>query len=177
MMAARVAHKLQLPAVCLTLLVFIITGATAWASDAYPFREGSTRFSLLIGSGSAFDRNYTVFGLGLGYYLIDGLEAGLEAETWQGSDPGISRVTPGFRYVFYSAGAVKPYAGAFYRRTSIQGYQDQNDAGVRAGGIVAAGRRAYLGAGAVYAAHINCDRTVYSSCSEIYPELQFAVIF
>lgn len=79
--------------------------------------------------------------------------------------------------MLYTIQPVKPYAGLFYRRIFIEDNGDQNDAGVRAGGIVLAGQRAYFGAGVVYDLRLNCDKSIYSSCSEVYPELMFAVMF
>jgi hypothetical protein len=40
-----------------------------------------------------------------------------------------------------------------------------------------AGDNAYFGAGLVQSTHLNCDRTVYASCTETYPELLFAFAF
>ncbi len=164
--------------ILLTVFLLIIAAGQASAgTDAYPFNQGSARFSLLVGSNTAFDKDYTVFGVGGGYYIADGLELGLEAETWQGNSPRINRITPGVTYVMYSVETIKPYGGIFYRRTYIAKYRDTSDAGVRAGGMIPMGRRAYFGVGAVYESHLNCDRAVYSSCSEAYPEIMIAVMF
>ncbi len=161
---------------CLAMVLFFSAGAHA-GPDAYPFSKGSARLSLLVGSNTAFDQDYTVIGIGVGYYVTDGLETGLEAESWQGNSPHIYRISPELRYVLYAVEPIKPYAGIFYRRTFIEGYSDQNETGVRAGGIVPAGKRAFFGAGVVYEKRLNCDRSVYSSCSDVYPELMFAVMF
>ena len=141
------------------------------------FREGSLRFTVLAGSGSAFDETYTVIGAGFGYYVLDGLEAGLEYEAWTGGERRIGRLSPQLTYVFPHNGVARPYAGIFYRRTFIDQYEDTNDAGVRAGALFLYGRRAYLGIGAVAGRHLSCDRTVYDACSEVYPELLIAVLF
>ena len=158
-------------------LVFIATGRASAGTDAYPFNQGSARISILVGGNTAFDKDYTVFGIGGGYYIADGVELGLEAETWQGNNPRINRITPGVTAVLYSVETIKPYGGIFYRRTFIADYRDLNDAGIRAGAMVPIGPRAYFGAGAVYEAHLNCDRNVYASCSDIYPEIMIAVMF
>ena len=162
----------------LTLALILFTAGSANAGpDARPFDKGSVRLSLLAGSGTAFDQDYTIIGIGGGYYAADGLEAGLDAEAWEGSSPRIYRISPGLRYVLYTVETIKPYGGVFYRRTFIENERDENDAGVRAGGIVQAGQRAYFGVGIVYDAHLNCDRNVYSSCEDIYPELMFEIVF
>jgi hypothetical protein len=161
---------------CLAMVLFFAAGVHA-GQDASPFSKGSARLSLLFGSNTAFNQDYSVIGIGAGYYVTDGLEAGLDAETWQGNSPRIYRISPELRYVLYSVEPVKPYAGIFYRRTFIEDHGGHNEAGVRAGGIVLAGQRAYFGAGVVYEQRLNCDRSIYSSCSDVYPELMFAVMF
>ncbi len=118
---------------CLAMVLFIATGVHA-GPDAYPFSKGSARLSLLVGSNTAFDQDYSVIGIGVGYYVTDGLEAGLDAETWQGNSPHIYRISPELRYVLYTVQPIKPYAGLFYRRTFIEDHGDHNEAGVRAGG-------------------------------------------
>ncbi len=161
---------------CLAIVLFTATGVHA-GPDAYPFSKGSARLSLLVGSNTAFNQDYSVIGIGVGYYVTDGLEAGLDAETWQGNSPHIYRISPELRYVLYTVQPIKPYAGLFYRRTFIEDHGDHNEAGVRAGGIVLAGQRAYFGVGVVYEIRLNCDKSIYSSCSDVYPELMFAVMF
>jgi len=161
---------------CLAMVLFLATGVHA-GPDAYPFSKGSARLSLLVGSGTAFSQDYNVIGIGAGHYVTDGLEAGLDLETWQGNSPHIYRISPELRYVVYTVQPVRPYAGLFYRRTFIEDHGDRNEAGVRAGGIMLAGQRAYFGAGVAYDLRLNCDKSIYSSCSEIYPELMFAVMF
>lgn len=147
------------------------------AGDAGPFRQGSMRMSIMIGSGRAFQQDYTILGAGLGYYVADGIEAGVDVESWQGNDPRITRLSPQVLYVHPMAGNAKPYAGVFYRRASISQYRDLNDAGGRAGLLFLYGSKAYLGVGLAYESHLNCDRTVYDSCADTYMELRLAIMF
>ena len=161
----------------LLLSGLMITTSSYAAADAGPFRQGSVRMSIMLGSGTAFKQDYTILGVGLGYYLADGIEAGMDVETWQGNDPRITRLSPQVLYVHQMAGNAKPYAGLFYRRTSISQYKDFNDAGARAGLLFLYGRKAYLGVGLAYESHLSCDRIVYDSCSDAYPELRLAIIF
>jgi len=102
---------------------------------------------------------------------------GLDVEAWSGNSPRVEQVSPQARFVLTRDGIVQPYAGAFYRRTMIEGYPDQNTIGARAGMFFFTGRNAYFGAGLAQELHLSCDRNIYSSCSETYPELLFAVIF
>ena len=158
----------------------IMLSTTVYAeSDALadPFAAGSARLSLELGGETAFNQNYSILGVGGGYFVADGIEVGLAVAEWFGNSPRIGQVSPEARIVLRRNGIIQPYAGAFYRRTLIEDYPDQNTIGARAGVYFLTGGNSYFGAGLAQEVHLNCDRTVYSSCSETYPELVFAVIF
>lgn len=151
---------------------------TASAADvAGAFSRGRTHFVVTAGNGYAFDQTYLVLGLGASYYVLDGLNVGLFLESWSGSDPKLVKLTPSLQYVFHQVPVLKPYIGGFYRRTYVSGLPDINSVGGRAGVYLQAGRNAYLGAGAVYESYLDCNTTVYRSCSDTYPELSFTVAF
>jgi len=159
------------------LLLLPIISRAAWGGSASPFSQGNARLSLGFGGATAFNRNYSIFAVGGGYFIADGIEIGLDAEQWSGNSPRIEQVSPQARMVLNTAGSVKPYVGAFYRRTFIEGYRDHDTIGARAGVYFLTGRSAYFGAGLAEDVHLNCDRTVYASCTETYPELLFAILF
>ena len=146
-------------------------------SNADMFGQGTKRFSLLVGRGQAFGDNYTIIGLGLGYYVYDGLELAVNWDTWQGGEPDINQITPEVRYVFRNQSSIDPYVGALYRWTSISGFEDETAYGFRAGVYITTGRRSFIGIGAAYIETISCDERVYVSCSDTYPEFSFAVTF
>jgi hypothetical protein len=161
-------------------LMFTMLPAAANAesgASTTPFTAGNARLSLGFGGATAFNRNYSIFAVGGGYFIADGIEIGLDAEQWSGNSPRIEQVSPQARMVLNTAGSLKPYVGAFYRRTFIEGYRDHDTIGARAGVYFLAGRSAYFGAGLAEDVHLNCDRTVYASCTETYPELLFAILF
>ena len=141
------------------------------------FSQGRTHLYVTGGSGSSFGENYFVLGVGVEYYLINGLSAGLAYESWSGADPGFTTITPSVRYVFYGVKSLKPYVGAFYRRTDIDGLPSLDSLGVRAGAYVQAGRNTYIGFGGTYESYLDCQTSVYHKCDSIYPELSFAVVF
>jgi len=141
------------------------------------FGQGRTHFFVTGGTGSAFDETYLVVGVGVSYYLIDGLNAGLAFESWSGSDPSMYRITPSLTYVFYQAQTVKPYVGGFYRRTNIDGLPNADSVGARAGAYMQAGRNVFVGFGVVYESYLDCSRAVYRSCDSTYPELGFTIAF
>ncbi len=161
-------------------VLFLMAATTAHAASGPttdPFTAGSARLSLAFGGATAFNQDYSVFGIGGGYFVADGIEAGLDAEEWSGNSPRIVQVSPQVRVVLSPVGTFKPYLGAFYRRTFIDGYRDLNTVGARVGAYFLMGTGFYFGAGLAADMHLNCDRTVYSSCGEAYPELLFAVTF
>jgi hypothetical protein len=154
--------------------------STAIAADvdvAGVFSRGRTSLVVSGGTGYAFDQTYFVLGLGVNYYVLDGLSVGLALESWTGSDPHVTKVTPSVQYVFHRVPVVKPYIGAFYRRTYVSDLPDINSAGGRAGVYLATGRNAYVGAGAVYESYLDCNTAIYRSCTNTYPELSFTIAF
>jgi hypothetical protein len=158
-------------------LLLQVSAQAAWGQESHPFTAGTARLSIAFGGATAFNQDYSVFGLGVGYFVADGIEVGLDAEQWFGNSPRIKQVSPQLKLVINTAGKVKPYVGAFYRRTHIENYRDLDTVGGRAGVYVLAGRNMYFGAGLAEDVHLNCDRTVYASCSETFPEILIAVMF
>lgn len=141
------------------------------------FSKGRTNFVITGGTGYAFDEAYLVLGLGVSYYLIDGLNVGLSLEAWSGANPSLYKVTPSVQYVFHQIPRLNPYIGGFYRRTYVEGQPDINSVGGRAGVYLATGRNAYVGFGAVYESYIDCNKAVYHSCNDTYPEVSFTISF
>jgi len=168
----------KLSAIAIAAIAAFTQTSPANAVDvAGVFGKGNTHFIITGGSGYAFDQSYLVLGVGASYYLMDGLNVGLFLESWSGADPSMYNVTPSVQYVFYQIPHVKPYVGAFFRRSYIDGLPDIDSAGGRAGVYIAAGRNAYIGVGAVYESYIDCSTAIYVSCSSTYPEVSFTIAF
>lgn len=164
----------------LAVLAFLLLCATLPADAGVgrdPFANGSMRLSVVVGNGYAFDQSYLVVGVGFGYFVANGLELGLEAESWSSGDPGITKISPAVRYVVPTSGAIKPYIGAFYRWTMIENLDDLTSLGGRAGIYFMSGQGFYFGGGMVYEKYLSCDEAVYRSCSDTYPEIIFAITF
>lgn len=149
----------------------------AHAASAGFFAKGSKQFAIYVGSGSAFNNNYTVIGGSAAYYFADGFDVGLSAEVWSGASPGIQKISPSLQYVFYQPSVVKPYVGIFYRRTYIDNLPDLNSTGARAGVYIAAGKNMYFGVGGVYESYLDCNQTTYVSCSDSYAEFSLTFAF
>jgi hypothetical protein len=144
------------------------------------FSKNSTSVGVVVGSGSAFNDNYTVLGVSAGYYVSNGLELGIDLQRWFSGEPTITKISPQLRYVFTRPQTLKPYVGAFYRRTSYGDFNgidldDQDSFGYRAGAYLSTDNRVYIGAGVVYEEFKDCSRL--TDCSTTSPELLFTVAF
>ncbi|BCK87022.1 hypothetical protein MIZ01_0792 [Sideroxyarcus emersonii] len=157
----------------LTILLSILTLPACAADVAGIFDRGSTQFSLVAGSGSAFNNSYLILGAGTTYYVADGVGVGLSYENWSGSSPGINKISPSVQYVFNRQASLWPYMGGFYRHSVISGLPGINSVGARAGVYFAAGHSSVAGVGLAYESYLNCQTAIYNSCSEIYPEISF----
>ena len=139
------------------------------------FSKGSVTLGVLAGSGTAYRNDYFILGAGVGYYVVNGLELGLNAEHWFGDDPSISKLSPSVKYVFTQVDPVKPYVGAFYRRTYIGSRDDQDSFGYRAGAYFSGSRGVYIGGGIVYEEYTDCS--AFLDCSNTYPEIIVSISF
>ena len=169
------------------LLIFLslstITSATSVGTGGIStaFSKNSTSVGVVLGSGSAFNDNYLILGVGVGYYVVRGLELGIDVQHWFSGDPSITKVSPKITYVFTQPKVIKPYVGAFYRRTYFGDFDngasldDQDSFGYRAGAYFSTNNRLYIGGGIVYEEYKDCDPSY--DCSTTYPEILFMVSF
>ena len=156
----------------ITLLLLMLPIMPVQASGGVGmFGQGATQFSLIAGSGTAFNNDYLIFGAGINYYISDGVGVGLSYENWSGNTPGINQTTPSIEYVFYRSYPLQPYVGGFYRHTAIANQTSMNSVGGRAGFYFSAGPRSVFGFGLTYESFINCQPAVFGACSESYPEI------
>jgi hypothetical protein len=144
------------------------------------FSKNSASLGVVVGSGTAFDDDYTVLGISAGYYLTEGLELGIDLQRWFSGEPTITKVSPQVRYVFTRPRTIKPYVGAFYRRTHYAEFNgidldDRDSFGYRAGAYFSTDNRVYIGAGFVYEEFKDCARL--TDCSTTSPEILFTISF
>ena len=159
----------------LLLVVCLLTCSTT--VGASPFDQGRQSVSLVVGSGSSFNDNYIIVGAGYGYYVLKGLELGIDAQAWLDGSPRIYKLSPQVKYVLDLSEKFKPYVGTFYRRTYTEGLDDLNSYGYRVGLIFLGDRGTYFGAGYVYEEYQDCTTTIYNDCSTSYPEILFSLSF
>jgi len=159
-------------------IVFVILLSTGISGIyAGPFEKGGSRVSIVVGSGRSLDNNYVILGLGAGYYVLNGLELGLDGEAWLGGDPDIYKVSPQVKYVLPTQSKIRPYAGVFYSHIFIDGYDDLDTTGARGGVYFTSNEKWFMGVGVVYESYLDCDESVYSSCRDVYPEISFSFSF
>ena len=176
----RILSKL---AVLLVLLVISnITSAASVGTGGVStaFSKGSTSVGVVLGSGTGFNNNYIILGVGVGYYVFRGLELGIDVQHWFSGEPSITKVSPQIRYVFTQMKVVKPYVGVFYRRTYFGDFKgisldDEDSFGYRAGAYFSTNNRVYIGGGMVYEEYKDCSP--FDDCSNTYPEILFTVSF
>ncbi|MGB5398151.1 MAG: hypothetical protein WBN96_13465 [Gammaproteobacteria bacterium] len=161
----------------LTLLKTLVAALSlfiATSISAGPFDKGKMNVSLVVGAGTAFNQNYTIVGAGLDYFVLHGLQLGVDAQAWLGGDRSIYKISPQARYVLDTGTSLKPYIGAFYRKTYIENLDDLESVGGRAGVYLRTDGRYSLSAGVVFENYLDCNDTVFNNCSETYPELVFS---
>lgn len=160
----------------LTVLVLISSGMVVEAAgNRSAFSKGTTSFGIVAGSSRQFNNDYVVLGVNVGYYIIDGLELGIEAQQWFSGEPSISKVSMQAKYVFTQMPTIKPYVGTFYRQTFIEDFEDEVSFGGRAGAFFSNNNGVYVGAGIVYERYQDCDRFI--DCSTTYPEVLMSINF
>ena len=165
------------------LLILLSLGNSAFAASAgsggvgTAFSKNSTSVSIVLGSGSAFGDSYYVLGGGVGYYVLEGLELGVDLQYWFSGDPSIAKISPHVRYVFTQPEHINPYIGAFYTRSFIDSdfLDDQDSYGYRGGAYFTPDNRVYIGGGFATEEYKDCPKQL--DCSNTYPELLFQVSF
>lgn len=144
-------------------------------ASAGPFDQGRFRVALSGGSGGSFGNRYFVIGYGVGYFLFDGWEVGVDASHWLGEAPSLHKLSEQTRYVFHMVPVVKPYLGLFHKHWFIgDDMEDVDTIGGRLGGFFVANEHFFLGGGVVHEIVISeCEK----ECSETYPEIVFSATF
>ncbi|RKZ19974.1 hypothetical protein DRQ50_00885 [bacterium] len=159
------------------VLVLSATLAAAVPPPPGPFAQGKVRVGLYGGAASTLGNTYVLLGAGAGFYVLNGLEAGLDYEAWIGASPSIQKLTPQLRYVIWQVGHIKPYAGLFWRHTFMgDNWNDYDSWGSRFGLAFQKGR-SYVAVGVVYERYIDNDDILFTDDSQIYPEIAFWLSF
>jgi hypothetical protein len=142
--------------------------------DAGMFSQGRRRVTGTVGWGSSLGSDYLLVGVGLGYFIRNGLDVGVDFEGWFLGDPTMYKISPRADLVMWRSPRLKPYVGAFYRWNFISDFEDENSLGGRAGAFYRGTRGGMAGAGVVYERFLS-DR--FEDRDVIYPEVFIAVSF
>lgn len=142
-----------------------------------PFGKGTRRATFTAGWGRSFGEDYLLLGLGVGYYIRNGVAFNIGLETWALNDPNVTKLTPELQIVVPRPRGPRPYLAGFVRRAFIEDLDDMSSIGGRVGIYNKVGARSAGGIGAVYEHYLDCDESIYSSCSQVYPEAVFGVSF
>ena len=173
-MKLKIIKKLTVSFVLLCVSHVAAAASAGTGGGGTAFSKNSTTLGIVVGSGTAFNDNYIILGVGVGYYLVDGLELGIDVQHWFSGDPAITKVSPQVRYVFTQPKVVKPYVGIFYRKTYIESLRDYDSFGYRAGAYFSSNNGVYIGGGIVYEDERDCP---FVDCSNTYPEILITVSF
>ena len=139
------------------------------------FAKGRRRVSITGGWASSFDDDYLLLGIGVGYFVANGLQVGVDFDAWLMGSPTIYKLSPRADYVLWQMPRLHPYAGGFYRWNFVADNQDDlSSYGGRAGAFYQGTRGGMAGAGVVYEHYVDCK---YGDCDEVYPEVFFAAFF
>lgn len=153
-----------------------LTGTQAFAqAQETPFDQGKVNVSGGLGLQSVAGDTFVVASLGLGYYVLKGLEVSMSTAAWVGHEPFIATLTPATKYVFWQAPLLHPYVGGFYRYWYIGGGMDDAQSVGGRVGVTSVQRPVLLQAGIVVETMLTeCEG---DDCTTYYPELSLAFSF
>ncbi len=140
---------------------------------ANPFASGNANIGITAGSGSvSYSRNvenYYILGVNADFFVVENLAVGLGYRGWFGGDPIINQGTIPVTYYIPTNSAFRPYVGAFYRYTFVDGdYDNYSSAGARAG-LAITFKGGYFGFGWAQEYYLDADNL--SDDTSGYPEM------
>ncbi len=142
-----------------------------------PFDRGKFGLSGGGGSQTTFGYRKFVIGVGVGYFVLDGVEIGLSGLHQFGDGPSVSELSPSLRYIaqpLVGRSPLIPYIGVFYRHWFIgSAYDDVDTVGARAGALFLSGR-IIIGLGAVVEQTVS---TCSTECIAVYPDFTIGFSF
>ncbi|MFH1529830.1 MAG: hypothetical protein ABIK09_03740 [Pseudomonadota bacterium] len=159
--------------VALIIATLLIPQSAVGKEKELPFSQG--RFRISGGGGTTFGGGGFGLGLGFGYFVLDGLEVGLDGDIWLGGETLMGSLAPQVRYLLPYLYPVIPYAGIFYRHIFIEKpWDDQDFFGGRVGLLMSFDHRFMIGAGIVLQYAL---KDYGEDRFDIYPEIAFNFTF
>jgi hypothetical protein len=144
-----------------------------------PFDSGKIRGSV-FGSYSN-NSGYLVLGGGVGYFVWNGVELGVDSSIWLLEEPMLIHVSPKATYYLALHRKWIPYAGVFYRHIFVESAPDQDSVGARLGIGMQQGPIT-ISLGIVGERDLPCNATRFADadqteCNHFYPEFGFGISF
>jgi len=142
------------------------------------FDKGNTSVGIVAGSKYSHGESYTIVGVGVDYFLVNGVSVGIGYRGWFGGNPDMNQLTITSSYYIPLSQKFRPYIGGFIRETFVD-YDKIDDKnyesyGGRAGLAIAMSPNSYMSFGYVYEEYGEC---IFNDCSSSYPELVFSLAF
>lgn len=151
-------------------------------ASAELFKKTNLGLGVTIGSGTVStvrdgEQNYTIIGVNADYFFIDNLSVGLGFMSWMGAVPTLSQITVPVTYYVPVNKQLRPYIGAFARKTYVSdGYDDYESYGGKLGMAMVLSPNSYIGVGLISEYQSSCSEW-QDNCSRTYPEFVFALSF
>jgi len=158
----------------LFFLAFLFLSTVSYASF---FEKGNSSVGVVLGAGSSAGESYTVAGVSVDYFVLEGLSIGAGYRGWFGIDPTLNQLTVSSNYYLSVTKKFHPYVGGFIRETFVSGDEDYTSYGARGGLAITMSKNSYMSFGYVYEEYGSCTETIFRECSNSYPELVFSLSF
>lgn len=145
------------------------------------FDRGRTSVGIVVGSSYAYGEQYTILGVGVDYFVANGLSVGAGYRGWFGGNPSINQLTLASSYYIPLSKKFRPYIGAFLRETYMNydaiDDKDYLSYGARGGLAITMSPNSYVSFGYAYEEYSDCKDKPYLDCSSSYPEIVFSLAF
>ena len=150
----------------------------ASAVSADVFEKSRSSVGVVAGTSYSYGNQYTILGVGVDYFLANGLSVGVGYRGWFGGDPSINQLTIASSYYIPLSKKFRPYIGGFIRETFVDydkfGNENYESYGGRAGLAIVMSPASYVSLGYVYEKYGD---GIFGDDSSSYPELVFSLAF
>lgn len=134
--------------------------------------SGTGVLSLKGGLVTVDDEKYSIAGINVGYFLLDGLKIGLAYERWFEGEPSIDKLSVDSNYYLPVSDRIRPYLGAFYAQNYASSEDIGSSYGFR-GGVLFYTPQASIGLEWTHETYDRCS----TGCERSYPMVVFGFSF
>ena len=158
------------------LIIFLVM-FTGSILNADVFDKGRMSVGVVAGAGSSYGDSYTILGVGVDYFVMDGLSVGAGYQGWFGGDNNLNQLTFSSSYYIPLSQKFRPYIGGFIRGNYLSDSDNYQSYGARGGLAITMSPNSYMSFGYAYEEYGNCTEGIFRDCSSSYPELVFSLSF